>query len=132
MDVTTTEANLNAALEQSLTLSSFADVDVRRTPFFKVRKLARRLARDLGDDLPTAQLEMIQRTAMLGALCEHCEVHLLRGQPVMLCGQPVTLGDYQSMAKTQRLFLVTLGLKRVPRDITDPLTYARQRERAAS
>jgi hypothetical protein len=62
---------------------------------------------------------------MLEALCTHTEA-------AILLGQDVSLSDYLSMISTQRRLLQTLGLKRVPKDITpDPLDYAREHSEAA-
>jgi len=125
LDETQTERDFKAELERTLQLATFADIDTRRTPFFQVRQLARRIARDMGDDLSTAQAQLVQRAATLGALCEDTEVRLLQGQPA-------SVADFLTMINTQRRLLQALGLKRVPKDITSPLEYARQREQAAS
>lgn len=117
-----TEVGFNAEMERTLTLATFNDIDTRRTPFFQVRQLARRIARDPGGDLSTAQSQLVQRAATLAALCEHTEIQLL-------LGQPASVSDFIQMVNTQRFLLRTLGLKRVPRDITDPLSYAASRER---
>jgi hypothetical protein len=68
---------------------------------------------------------LVQRVVMLEALCTHTEA-------AILLGQDVSLSDYLQMAATQRRLLQTLGLKRVPKDVTlDPLEYARERDEAA-
>jgi hypothetical protein len=125
LDETQTERDFKAELERTLQLATFADIDTRRTPFFQVRQLARRIARDMGDNLSTAQAQLVQRAATLGALCEHTEIQLL-------LGQPASVPDFLQMINTQRRLLTTLGLRRVPKDITDPLAYARQRDQAAA
>ena len=80
-----------------------------------MRSLVRALAQDLASDLSTAQRMLVMRVALLEALCTHTEA-------AILLGQEVSLGDYLQMANTQRRLLQTLGLKRVPKDITpDPL-----------
>lgn len=118
-DVTVTE---RVALDRLLTM---ADVDCRKGPGRRVRSLVRALARDLADDLSTAQRMLVMRVALLEALCTHTEA-------AILLGQEVSLGDYLQMANTQRRLLQTLGLKRVPKDITpDPLDYAREHSEAA-
>ena len=57
---------------------------------------------------------LVQRAAMLEALCAHTEA-------AILLGKDVSLPDYLAMISTQRRLLQTLGLKRVPKDITNPL-----------
>jgi hypothetical protein len=120
-DVTATEATYTAHVEHLLTL---ADCDCRRLPVRKVRALGRALKRDLGDDLSAAQEQLVLRASVLGTLLENCEARLLLGQQVQL-------SEYLEMANTQKRMLQTLGLKRVPIDITDPLTYAREHSEAA-
>ena len=113
-DVTVTE---RVALDRLLTM---ADVDCRKGPGRRVRSLVRALARDLADDLSVAQRMLVMRVALLEALCTHSEA-------CILLGMEVSLPDYLQMANTQRRLLQTLGIKRVPKDITpDPLTYARE------
>lgn len=120
-DVTATEAAYTAHVEQLLSLS---DADCRRIPVRKVRALGRALKRDLGDDLSTAQEQLVLRASVLGTLLENCEARLLLGQQVQL-------SEYLEMANTQKRMLAALGLKRVPIDITDPLAYARDHSETA-
>jgi hypothetical protein len=95
-------------------LLSQSDVDARGGVPRKLRALVRALARDLGDDLPLAQMMLLQRVAMIEALCTHSEAALL-------LGQDVSLNDYLQMVSTQRRLLQTLGLKRVPKDVSPTL-----------
>jgi hypothetical protein len=110
-DVTVTE---RTAFDRLLTL---ADVDCRKGPGRWVRHQARALASDLGGDLSTAQMMLVQRCALLAALCSHSEA-------AILLGDPVSLPDYLSMASTLRRLLTTLqpNLKRIPRDVTPTLS----------
>jgi hypothetical protein len=118
-DVTVTES---VALDRLLT---WADIDCRKGPGRRVRSLVRALTQDLAGDLSTAQRMLVMRVALLEALCTHSEA-------CILLGQEVSLGDYLQMANTQRRLLQTLGIKRVPKDITpDPLDYAREHSEAA-
>jgi hypothetical protein len=117
-DVTPTEQRFVAGFGQLL---SQADVDARGGIPRKVRALVRSLANDLGSDLPLAQRMLVQRTAMIEVLCEHCETAILLGQR-----QDIALADYISLTATQARILKMLGLRRVPKDVTpDPLEYAR-------
>jgi hypothetical protein len=113
-DVTVTE---RVALDRLLTM---ADVDCRKGPGRRVRSLVRALTQDLAGDLSVAQRLLVMRVALLEALCVHSEA-------CILLGMEVSLPDYLQMANTQRRLLQTLGLKRVPKDITpDPLQYAHE------
>jgi hypothetical protein len=108
-DMTVTE---RVALDRLLTI---ADVDCRKGPGRRVRAIVRSLARDLADDLSTAQRMMVMRVAMLEALCTNTEA-------AILLGQEVSIDDYLQMANTQRRLLQTLGLRRVPKDVTPSLS----------
>jgi hypothetical protein len=120
-DITPTERQAFA------TLLTMADVDCRTGPGRAVLRCARALAADLGNDLSVAQQTLVQRASFLNLLCGHAEASFILGRP------DVPLGDYVSMASTLRRLLTTLSpsLKRVPRDITDPLDYVRKRDGAS-
>lgn len=100
-------------------LLALTDIDCRRVPVRKMRAIASRLTRDMGNDPSEAQRQLIQRAATLGALLEDTEARLL-------LGQDVSLGDFLSAVSVQKQLLLALGLRRVPIDVTDPLTYARE------
>jgi hypothetical protein len=110
-DVTPLEQAHRADLARLL---SFTDLDARTAPTRKVHELARRLARDLGGDLSTAKQALVVRAATLIALCEHSEVCLLTGREV-------SLADYLAATATLKRVLTTLGLDRVPREVTPGL-----------
>jgi hypothetical protein len=116
-EITATEQQFTAGFR----LLTMADVDARKNRSARqVRAAARALSSDLGDDLPVAQRMLVQRCAVLAALCSHSEATLLNGGTV-------SIPDYVSMTATLSRLLRTLGLKRVPREvIPDPLTYARE------
>jgi len=118
MDATALEQAHAANLARLL---SFTDLDARTAPMRRVHGLARRIERDLGGDLSTAQQALVLRAATLITLCEHSEVCLLTGRDA-------SLADYLQAANTLKRLLATLGLRRAPKDITpDPLDYARER-----
>jgi hypothetical protein len=118
MDATALEQAHAANLARLL---SFTDLDARTAPTRRVHELARRIERDLGGDLSTAQQALVLRAATLMTLCEHSEVCLLTGREA-------SLADYLQAANTLKRLLATLGLRRAPKDITpDPLDYARER-----
>jgi hypothetical protein len=101
-------------------LLSMKDVDCRRGPTRVLLARARRLASDLGNDLSEAQQELVKRVAVLATLLEHHEAKLL-------LGERVSISDYLEMCNVQRRLMQTLGLRRIPKDITpDPLDYAKE------
>ena len=125
------------ATEQQFTtgfqLLTMADVDARSNRTARQMKaVTRALSSDLGgDDLPVAQRMLVQRVAMLSALCTHNEA-------ILLNGGTVSISDYVSMTQTlaRLLKLLSPGLRRVPREITTlgdllraDLDEQRQRER---
>jgi len=85
--------------------------DARGGPARRVRTMAMALERDLGDDLPVARRLLVQRCAVLASLCGHLEATLLNGGTV-------SIPDYTSMVATLSRLLRTLGLERVPREVT--------------
>jgi hypothetical protein len=113
-------------------LLSLEDIDGRFAPVRKVFRLARALERDLGDDLSTAQMLLVRRAAVLGALCEHSEASFLSGR------EALPIADYLQAANTLKRMLAELGLRRVPKDITPPSVaeylahVVKQKEGAAS
>jgi hypothetical protein len=106
-DATPLEQTFQASLGR---LMSYSDLDARTVPLRKVQVLVRRLTRDLGSDLSTAQHALVVRAATLMALCEHSEV-------LLLTGQEVPLNDYLGAANTLKRLLSTLGIRRVPREV---------------
>jgi hypothetical protein len=110
---------LEQAYAANLRLLSFADLDARTAPTRKVHEVARRIERDLGGDLSTAQAALVLRAANLIALCEHSEV-------CFLTGRVASLADYLQAANTLKRLLATLGLRRVPKDVSSLSEYLAQ------
>lgn len=83
----------------------------------RLRDIRDAIASDLGGDdyLSEAQLQLIRRAATLAI---HCEV-LESG---MAQGDGADMDEYATMTNVLRRVLVTLGLRRVPRDITPRLS----------
>jgi hypothetical protein len=118
--VTVSEKAYAVALEKLLT---FRDIDCRRVPVRNVRRHAALLARDMGDDLSIAQQELVRRAAILSALLENSEAR-------MLIGERVSVSEYVELLNAQRRILVTLGIRRVPRDITPTIEDIAREHRA--
>jgi hypothetical protein len=72
---------------------------------------------DLGgaDRLSEGERQLVQRAAVLGAFIENCEATYLRNEDV-------ELADYLAAINAQRRVLATLGLRRVPKDVTPNLS----------
>jgi hypothetical protein len=80
---------------------------------------------DLGgsDRLTSGQRQLVQRAAVLGALIEDCEARWAGGATI-------EIGDYLSAVNVQRRVLSTLGLRRVPKDVTPTLAEYVARQKA--
>jgi len=114
--VTAPEQQFAAELQRLLSLK---DVDCRKGPTRVLLARARRMSRDLGGDLSEAQQELVKRVAVLATLLEHFEARLL-------LGERVSVSEYVELLNAQRRILATLGMRRVPKDVTpDPLEYAK-------
>ena len=74
-----------------------------------------------GDRLSTAERQLVQRAAVLGAVLTDAESRWIDGEPI----DPVT---YCTIVNAQRRVFETVGLHRRARDVTppDPLAYARE------
>ena len=114
--ITVPEQQFAAEMQRMLSLK---DVDCRKGPTRVLLARARRMSRDLGGDLSEAQQELVKRVAVLATLLEHFEARLL-------LGERVSVSEYVELLNAQRRILATLGMRRVPKDVTpDPLDYAK-------
>jgi hypothetical protein len=114
--ITVPEQQFVADMQRMLSLK---DVDCRKGPTRVLLARARRMSRDLGGDLSEAQQELVKRVAVLATLLEHFEARLL-------LGERVSVSEYVELLNAQRRILATLGMRRVPKDVTpDPLEYAK-------
>jgi hypothetical protein len=97
-------------------LLTLSHIDGRTRAMSKVRSLAQSMETDLGgaDRLTSGQRQLVQRAAVLGALIEDTEAR-------WATGEAIEVGDYLAAINAQRRVLATLGLKRVPRDVTPSL-----------
>ena len=87
--VTATERHFTTGFR----LLTMADVDSRTNRSARqVNRVARALSSDLGNDLPVAQRMLVQRCAVLAALCTHNEA-------VLLNGGAINLTDYLGMTQ---------------------------------
>ena len=77
----------------------------------RVRELISALAVDLADDLTAGQRQLVQRAAVLGAICENDEA-------LWAAGQAIDVPVYLAAINAQRRVLATIGLERKSRDVT--------------
>jgi hypothetical protein len=77
--------------------------------------LAASLESDLGNDPTAGQKQLVQRAAVISAVCEDFETRFL-------LGEPFELPEYLVAANCLRRVLATLGLERKARDVTPSLT----------
>jgi hypothetical protein len=106
-------------------LLTLADIDRRTSAAGKTLALRDRLLGDLGgaDAVTIAEAQLVQRSAVLGAMLEDNEVRWLRGEPI-------ELADYLATVNAQRRTLATVELGRRARDVTPSLTeYINRTER---
>lgn len=117
-----------------LQLLTLKDLDGRTSAAKHALELHRAFLNDLGgeDQASTAQRELCQRAACLGAALEDAEAKLLQGDEV-------SLADYCTLANAQRRILSDIGLDRRAKDITPAaptveayLKHKREREQEAS
>lgn len=96
-----------------LQLLTLKDLDGRTSAAKHALELHRNLVNDLGGEsnVTTAQAELCQRSAVLGAVLEDIEAKLLQGSEV-------SLPDYCTVINAQRRVLADIGLERRSRDVT--------------
>jgi hypothetical protein len=106
-------------------LRSLNDLDKRTAAAKKAHALCASLESDLGGSevITTAQRELVQRAALLGAVIADFEVKMLRHEPVEFM-------VYLKAVGVQRRVLATIGLERRPRDVTPSLSeYLEQKSK---
>jgi hypothetical protein len=91
------------------------DLDARSRAAAFAKSLAASLESDLGNDPTAGQKQLVQRAAVISAVCEDFETRFL-------LGEPFELPEYLVAANCLRRVLATLGLERKPRDVTPSLT----------
>jgi hypothetical protein len=102
-------------LRSKVKIKSLSDLDLRCKAGQRALQLRNSLVSDIGGDPTTAQREVCQRAAVLGAMLENYEVRWLNGDQI-------DEAKYVSLANCQRKNLDALGFERKPRDITPTLT----------
>lgn len=94
-------------------LATLDQLDGRTIAAKQARALMADIESDLGgrDELSTAELQLIQRAAITGAILEDVEA-------AWLAGGQIDAATYTALGNAQRRYLETVGLKRTPRDVT--------------
>ena len=93
---------------------SLGDLDGRTGAAKRVRDLIRQIETDLGSDPSTAQRQIITRVALTSVMIEDVEARYLRGQAI----DPLI---HATLCNSLRRLLETIGLQRVPRDVSPSL-----------
>lgn len=104
-------------------LLSLADLDQRTRAYQRTRDLIEEIEADLGGaaQLSVGARQLIQRAAVTGALLEDQEARWLAGEAI----DPAL---YATLGNAQRRLFESVGLRRVPRDVTPSLKdYLAQR-----
>jgi hypothetical protein len=107
-----------------------SDLDHRGAWARRLRDLMAAHLSDLGgaDAVSESERVLIRRSAMLTLQLELLEQRFALNEGGEASSRD--LEAYQRCTNTLRRTLESLGLRRRPRDVTTPLEYARQRERA--
>jgi len=94
-------------------LRTLADVDRRTRAGQAAFRLRDDLAADLGgwDCLSAMQRELVENTAVLGAMLKDASA-------CYLSGDPVDLAEFMALTNAQRRLLSDLGLERKQRDVS--------------
>jgi hypothetical protein len=94
-------------------LPEIGAVDGRTRGAILYKEVACGIAEDLGgpSQLSKAERELVKRGAGLAVLADLAEERILKGEPVNVM-------EYTTVVATQSRLLRSLGLKRVPRDVT--------------
>lgn len=92
-------------------MRSIDDLDGRTIAARKARSIIASLVQDIGRDPSTGERQLAQCAGLLAVIREDLET-------AWLSGQPIAIADYTALVNAERRVLVTLGLKRIPKDIT--------------
>jgi hypothetical protein len=94
---------------------TIADLDSRSRAAAFAKNLAASLESDLGGDVTAGQKQLVQRAAVVSAICEDFETRFL-------LGHAIELSDYLTATNVLRRVLATVGLERRARDVSPTLS----------
>lgn len=98
-------------------------VDGRSVVFRRYREILTSLSSDLGGDLSEAQQQIARRAASLAIWCEQQDKEAANGATI-------DIATYTTASNSLRRLLETLGLKRVPRNVTPTIAEYAARKAA--
>jgi len=100
-------------------------IDRRTAAYKRTRELIDAIEADLGgaDQISAAARQLVQHAAVHGALLEDQAARWLDGEPI-------DAATFATLSNAQRRLFETVGIKRVPRDVTDLRSYLETRNRA--
>jgi hypothetical protein len=121
-----TDHSDGTGLEQRARLNTMADLDHRTRAYKHARRLTREITSDLGgeDHVTHAQKELIARAAVMSALMADMESRYLKKE------EALDVEAYCKLVNTQGRVIGSLGLKRVPKDVTPDLETYLERKKA--
>jgi hypothetical protein len=96
---------------QKARLKTLDDIDGRTLAAKRARSIVAAIQSDVGTDLSEAERQLAQRAGILGAVLEDSETR-------WIAGEPFDAALYCTVVNAQRRVLETLGIRRVPRDVT--------------
>jgi hypothetical protein len=119
LDATTVDSGSGGGKTRLLSLG---DIDRRTRAYRKTFDLIASIETDLGgaDRLSTGERQIIQRAALTGALLEDLETR-------WLSGEPIDAAQYATLSNAQRRLFETVGLRRVPREVSSLQEYLAKR-----
>jgi hypothetical protein len=99
-------------------------IDGRTLAAKSVREMMSAIQSDLGgiEQLSTAELQIVQRAAVTGAILESMETE-------WLSGGPIDAPTYVALGNAQRRYLESVGIKRVPKPVQSLQEYLARKER---
>jgi hypothetical protein len=101
------------------------DIDGRSAIARRYRDIANAILADQAgaDQCSEARQQLIRRFAACACLAERLESRLANGEAI-------DIQEHATLSSTLVRLAARIGIDRVPIDVTDPLTYAREREPA--
>lgn len=126
-DISPLRAGNGKAMKGKVRLLSRKNLDGRTKAARTFDRIANGIASDLGGK---SRLSVVQSELVLAFAGIAVHVHSLN--TAMLSGHLVDLGAHATAVSTMCRVASRIGLGRVARDITDPLTYARRYDEEAA
>jgi hypothetical protein len=110
-------------MAKKLAIPTVDQIDGRSSAAKRMQSIKNALTRDLGDDLSAAQKILVSKAAVLAVALESADAAATNGVEI-------DLAIYGTAASHLRRILETLGLRRVPKDITPKTLDSYLAERA--